>query len=193
MLLQQAQAQQIGAASAVLHFSATGSVGYHRYVRKWGAGETQRTWLGLNSATLRRDGHLSRLLLRLHPHDRPTSLHLTFRSWTPTASSSDLHALVPDSQDVGACRARLDSLDCQPACVERVAQLSRWTLDADRIARMTPAERQSECLKSCQQQRAWPQAHLVRAHEAAQQRQAQAWQRVEALTGRSAADWQREP
>ncbi|WP_374662067.1 hypothetical protein [Inhella sp.] len=193
MLLHAARTQHLDAASAVMLEGPTAVLRPIMHGPHLPLDGEQRAALGLDSGSLMERGGLHRMLLRLLPHDRPSRLSLASRQVRSTSPARDWRALVPDPQDLASCRARLKTFKCAAACAERVSHLPRLAVDGDLIARMTLRERQSACVKSCEKQKAGLRANLVRTHEASQHRQAQAWQRVEALTGRSAADWQREP
>lgn len=193
LLLHAARGQKLDSVSTLLHNNATGAVAYRGYVRNWDASEAQREALGLQSPSLLRGGYMTRLLLRLQPSDLPATLSLTSRTWTPDASFLTLHALVPRPEGVEACHARLAALQCEPACAERTANLPQWSLDREAIARLKPAERLPACLRACEAQKRSLREGMARNFEAVDSRQRMGWQWVEALTGRGAADWQRQP
>lgn len=193
MLLYAARAQKLDAVSALLHVSATAAVDRLHYVRNWDAGDAQRELLGLQSALLRRGGQLTRLLLRLQPDDRPVTLSLVARKWTPDASWVSLYALVPRAETAESCRGRLAALRCEPACAERTTSLPRWTRDREAIERLQPSERGPACVQACEAQKSDLQQNLSRYLEAADTRQQRGWDWVAALTGRAAVAWQGQP
>lgn len=193
MLLRAAQAQKLDSVSALLHVGGTAAVERLRYVRNWDASDAQREVLGLQSASLRRGGQLTRLQLRLQADDRPATLSLVARKWTPDASWVSWYALVPHAETTESCRARLAALQCEPACAERAASLPRWTRDSEAIERLKPAERRPACVKACEAQKRDVLDDLPRRLKDADARQQRGWDWVKALTGRSAEGWQRQP
>ena len=195
MLMQLARAQGREATSTLMRADALGPVGSPGYVRSWHSNASQRAALGLQSLSPG-TGQLARLLLRLHPADRPTTLSLLARS--VDGNFATLRALLPAPADVQARRDQVAALRCEPACAERIAEVR------DKLARapaselkalrsLTPAERLSACLQSCEFQKRRIDEDLPGKLRSAEQRQAAAWRWVPWLTGRTAQEWPRQP
>ncbi|MCY4745939.1 hypothetical protein NYO99_13220 [Pelomonas sp. UHG3] len=194
LLLQAARAQGRAATSTLMRADAMGSIGRVGYVRNWAGSAAQREALGVQSISAQ-SGRIARLLLRLHPADRPATLSLMARPPNAGSNFVTLHALVPEPATMPACQVAQAALRCEPACAERVAelqQLNRWAWVEPAVARLTPAARLASCRQSCQLQKQRVEQDMAFNFERVAERQQRAWQWVESLTGRSAAAWQRQ-
>ncbi len=195
MLMQLARTQGREATSTLMRADNLGSVQRIGYVRSWHGSASQRAALGLQSVSPGTGG-LARLLLRLHPADRPATLSLLARS--VDSNFATLRALLPAPADVQARREQVAAMRCEPACAERLQEvrvrLARG-LSPELMAldRLTPTERLSSCLQSCEFQKRRTEEDLPGQLKSAAQRQALAWRWVESLTGRTAAEWQQQP
>lgn len=195
MLMQLARAQGREATSTLMRADNLGSVQRIGYVRSWHGSASQRAALGLQALSPGTGG-LARLLLRLHPADRPATLSLLARS--VDGNFATLRALLPAPADVQARRDQVAALRCEPACAERLQEvrvrLARGVSpELMALGRLTPTERLSACLQSCEFQKRRTEEDLPGQLKSAAQRQALAWRWVESLTGRTAAEWQQQP
>jgi len=196
LLLHAALAQKSEAKSTLLRADAMGSIQRVGYVRNWAGSAEEREALGVQSASLG-SSLVARLLLRLHPADRPATLSLMARIDNPGSNFRTLRALMPEPATAEACRDRLTALRCQPACAERVADvqvsLARgWWVDSG-IERLALRRRLAACLQSCDLQKRRVEEDMAVNFKAMDERQQRGWQWVEAMTGRAAAHWQRQP
>lgn len=195
MLMQLARAQGREATSTLMRADDPGPWTAPGYVRSWHSNASQRAALGLQS--LSPDvGSLARLLLRLHPADRPATLSLLARQ--ADGNFATLRVLLPAPADVQARRDRVAALRCEPACAERLQEvqvrLARGVSpELMALGRLTPTERLLACLQSCEFQKRRTEEDLPGQLKSAAQRQALAWRWVESLTGRTAAEWQQQP
>jgi len=194
MLEHAADAQGLARRSVLMRIDSVGAVSPPRYLPVWTGSAEQRKALGLDGEALR-DYEIVRLLLRLEPGDSPAELTLQPGRQSAEEWFMPLQALQPRAGDLPSCRSRLAELACQPACIERVAQVGkaskRWFYEGGAtIEPMGPGERMQACQQACEQQKSRLSEAMQRNFEARAARQQQGWQRIEALTGRPASNWQ---
>ncbi|MBV8035638.1 hypothetical protein [Roseateles sp.] len=154
---------------------------------------TQLQALGLTDDALGMH-HVIRLLLRLHPEDRPATLRPRAASGAQVERMAPLRALGPWQGSAESCRSRIDQLRREPACTARIAELRQSPEQRFHVARSLSAstetaQLQQACMTDCALQKQQQLAAVERSFEAVGERQQRAWQWVEALTGRPAASW----
>lgn len=193
-LLEKAAADQGHAhASLLMRSDMQTTVQPLRFSRLWKGSDAHRQALGLAPASVQ--GHyIVRLLLRLHPGDRPVELRLQPVPRDSIATFRTLSAAQPWPRTEDSCRSALDEMDCEAACTRRVAALPRSLVS--RFGQHTGSASAPEdvamqtCRIECQSQKRQVAATMAGELDAVPQRQERAWRWVEELTGRPADSWQ---
>ncbi len=180
-----------GKLSVVERIDYAGTVGPSLWGSRWGATEAQRQALGLNRASLR-DHRLTRILLLLHPEDLVELLAVRPVATGGVGSNIRFWALAPATAGKAACESRLQALQCEPACEERLKLLGERRPPYREMWGVPLGDDAASCKASCEAQKLAVPKLVERYYGTeAEARQHRAWQSVEALTGQPAAHWRR--
>lgn len=193
MLEHAAARQGLAQASVLMRSDMQTTVQPLRLSRLWNGSPEHREALGLAVPTVQ--GHyIVRLLLRLHPDDRPAELRLQPAPRRSIEAFRTLHAGKPLGQSADSCRRSLATMDCETACTERIDELRKSYVSRNGVKGAlhdTDSETlMQQCRPACEAQRHNAAASVELHLDAVPQRQQEAWHWVEEMTGRSAASWQ---
>lgn len=188
LLLRAARGQGSEEKSVLMRADAIGEAERVPYIRNWDGSLAQRQALGLQAAPASA-GSITRLLLRLHPADRPAALTLMARDSRMPSNFGPLRAVMPEPATAAACRAQLAMLRCEPACAQRITEIRKNPAPDLVTGRRSERPSPAACRRSCELQKRQAEQGLAASDRDAEAREQRGWAWVAAQTGRPAVDW----